>query len=173
MDKLDLSRHLEPLSIALKLEEEGRQFFREAAGRFESQLARQTFEFLAAEEDRHIERIREFYGSIESSGETHLPASTGPSAEQRLRSFNERLAALREEIKPSASDIEAYEYGLRFENGAEDFYRKCLQESNDPNVRRFYEWLIGEEEMHGRVLSSCLRFARDPAAWFKAHEADS
>ena len=163
------ARILEPLSLALKLEEEGRRFFLEAAERFESPLARQTFRYLADEEKRHIARIKEYYRSIESSGRTSLPALKGSPPAERLREFNERMAALRQDIRPTASDIEAYEYGLKFENGAEEFYAKCLAEATDPHVKEFYQWLIHEEEMHARILKSCLEFARDPAGWFRRH----
>jgi rubrerythrin len=65
------------------------------------------------------------------------------------------------------SDIEAYQFALKFENGAEDYYRQKIAETENANVQRFYRWLIGEEEMHSRLLASCLEFAEDPAAWFQ------
>lgn len=158
---------LEPLAIALKLEQEGKKFFAESAARFTGRLAKRTFEFLAAEEDRHIKRIQEFYQSIEATGQTGLIPIEPSTASLRLEEFNNRLAELREEIKPGASDIEAYEYALKFENGAEQFYEKIMNDSDDPNIRKFYSWLITEESMHSRLIESCLRFARDPAGWFK------
>ncbi len=167
--KTNRSPHLEPLTIALKLEQEGRKFFLEAAARFESPLARQTFEFLAAEENKHIEHIREYYLSIESSGDTRIPAFNQLPPAERLKEFNDRMAELRDEIKPTATDSEAYEYALKFETGAEEFYEKCLNEATDPHVKEFYRWLIKEEEMHAKILNSCLQFVRDPAGWFKQH----
>lgn len=161
------SSYLEPLSVALKLEQEGRKFFADCAARFESKLARQTFEFLAAEENKHIERIQAYYNSIEKSGETELPPLDGVSTEERFRAFDSRLSRLRDEVKPTASDVEAYRYALKFENGAEKFYAKCMAETDDENIRRFYEWLIHEESMHSKVLESCLKFAEDPSSFFK------
>lgn len=161
---------LEPLSIALKLEQEGREFFRQAAEKFESELAKQTFEFLAGEEDKHIERIEEYYHSIEQTGETGLPRLRKEATQERLNEFESRMALLRDGIKPTASDIDAYEYALKFENGAEEFYAKCLAESSDPHIKSFYKWIIQEEEVHSRILESCLLFARDPAAWFKERD---
>lgn len=165
----DCEALLEPLRVALKLEQEGRKFFRSVAGSVEGRLAKQTFEFLAAEEDKHIERIKEFYASIESCGESVEIRLDEHGAERRMEAFTDRLAVLREELAPSASDIEAYQLALKFENGAEEFYEKQLEESDDPFVQRFYRWLIREESMHSKVLSSCLEFAKDPAAWFRKH----
>ncbi len=167
------SSYLEPLAMALRLEREGRKFFVDCAARFESKLARQTFEFLGAEEDKHIKRIEEYYNSIESSGDTELPPLEGVSTEERFRTFDSRLERLRDELRPTASDVEAYRYALKFENGAEQFYAKCMAETDDDNIRHFYEWLIHEESMHSRVLESCLRFAEDPTSFFKERDDKS
>lgn len=161
---------LEPLKTALQLEIEGRGFFAEAAQKVTGRQARQTFEFLAAEEDKHIEHIRKFYESIKQ-GDVTLPVGLDDTdAERNLAAFNEKLAELKDELKPTLTDIEAYEYALKFENGAEDFYREKMNETDNPEVKKFYRWLIGEEELHSKVLESCLKFARDPAGWFKDRE---
>ena len=167
MSKTEL---LEPLKTALQLETEGRSFFVEAARKVTGRQARRTFEFLAAEEDKHIEHIRRFYESIEKGEISQPPGLDEGEAERNREDVNRKLAELRDELQPTASDIEAYEYALKFENGAEDFYREKMNEAEIPEVKRFYRWLIGEEELHSRVLESCLKFARDPAAWFKDRE---
>jgi rubrerythrin len=161
---------LEPLRTALQMEVEGKQLFIEAARRATGRHARQTFEFLAAEEDKHIAHIRKFFASIqESAGKT--PPQLDPSdAPARLRAFNDRIARMRDELRPTKSDVEAYRFAIRFENGAEDFYRKQIEETDNEHVRAFYAWLVEEETLHAGVLQSCLDFAEDPAAWFKTRE---
>ena len=160
-------RLLEPLRMALKLEQEGRRYFREAADSAESQQARQTFEFLAAEENKHIERINEFYQSIKDTGGTEPASIDTQGLEQRLTLFNDELAKLRSEVKPTMSDIEAYRVALKFENGAEQLYARQMEETDNPHAREFFAWLIREEGVHTSVLESCLQFAEDPAAWFR------
>lgn len=161
---------LEPLRIALNLEKEGKQFFLDAASSTRSKLARQTFEFLAKEEDRHIEQIQKMCESVEGSQGKNLLDAGVSDADRKLVAFNERLAELRDEFKGSNDDITAYNMALKFENGAEEFYDKKMKEAEDPLVKKFYKWLIEEEEMHSRLLKSCLKFVEDPAAWFKSHK---
>lgn len=158
---------LAPLRVALRLEQEGKQFFAEAASKVTGKAAKQTFEFLAHEEDKHIRRIQEFYSTLEQSGGQDIPESEESDADARLVGFNDRMSALRDEIRPSLSDVDAYRMALKFENGAEDFYAKQVKESSDPRIQRFYVWLINEESMHARVLNSCIKFAEDPAGWFQ------
>lgn len=169
-DSFHVEHVLEPLRVALRLEEEGRKFFADCATRVQGKVARKTFAFLADEEVRHIERIKQFYASLESSGVPNDADVPVANPEQRLREFNDWLAGLREEVGPALSDVDAYQTALRFENGAEEFYARQARESEHPLVQKFYRWLIHEEEMHARVINSCLKFAQDPAAWFQARK---
>ena len=164
----NLENVLGPLRVALRLEQEGKQFFAEAATTVTGKAARQTFEFLAAEEDKHIRRIQDFYRSLEQSGGKEIPESDESDADARLAGFDDRMAELRDEIRPTLSDVDAYRMALKFENGAEDFYARQVAESADSRIQKFYVWLINEESMHARVLNSCIQFAEDPAAWFRS-----
>jgi rubrerythrin len=163
---------LEPLQIALKLEREGKQFFAEAAQRCEGELPRQTFRFLAEEEERHIEHIERFYNSLVDSPDAGLPDLDEGATKERFQSLRSRLSELQDSLAPSISDKDAYKTAIRFENGAEDLYREQIEKSDNPAVRAFYEWLIREEERHARFLRDCLRFAEDPSGWFKENSSD-
>ncbi len=165
-----LKEILEPLRIALKLEMEGKQFFLDAAASTRSKIARQTFEFLAKEEDKHIDHIQKMCESVEGSQGKNLLDAGISDAESKLTEFNSRLAKLRDEFKGSSDDSAAYHMALKFENGAEEFYEKMMNDSDDPRVKKFYKWLIEEESMHSRLLKSCLKFVEDPAVWFKSHK---
>lgn len=163
----DIDSLLEPFRIALALEKEGKKLFTEAAGRTTSKLARETFDYLAKEEDKHIERIEKFYEALRRSGGKELLDTEDSRADEKLEAFNLMLEGLKDAYESTSSDIEAYRMALEFEGGAEDFYEQKLQESDNPKVRRFYKWLIEEETMHSRLLKSCLRFVEDPAEWFR------
>jgi rubrerythrin len=168
-DKTPAYDHLEPYRVALKLEEDGKAFFLEAAKKTTSKFARRTFEFLAAEEDRHIATIKEFFASVTRGDESQLVDVGESDAEEKLVSFNETLARLEKADQPIGSDREAYEFAIKFENGAEEFYEEKLAEATHPRVKKFYKWLIAEEKMHARLLKSCLMFVDDPAEWFRMH----
>ena len=161
---------LEPFRIARRLEEEGKAFFEESARTAQSELVRQTFVFLAAEEIKHIDKIDRFYKSLEISDGRDVPEIEDSDAEAKLSAFNDRLAQLRDEVRPTVTDVEAYEVALKFENGAEEFYEAKMNEADDPRIKRFYRWLIDEELMHARLLRSCLNFAADPTTWFRKHK---
>ena len=162
----EITKLLEPFQIALKLEKEGRELFLYAARTTKSKLARQTFEYLAREEDKHIEKIEKFYSALELSRGGEIPDIEDSQAEEKLESFNQRLESIKDEYQVTTSDIEAYEMALQFESGTEEFYEEKLREAENPKIRRFYQWLMDEEQMHTRLLKSCLRFVENPAEWF-------
>jgi rubrerythrin len=167
----NIDRLLEPFQIALKLEREGRGLFLEAAQKTTSKLARQTFEYLAAEEDKHIERIEKFYESLKQSGGKECPDTEDSTAAEKLETFNVMLEGLKDQYEVTSSDIEAYRLALEFETGTEEFYEKKLAEAGHDGIKKFYKWLIDEETMHSRLLKSCLRFVEDPAEWFKRRKS--
>lgn len=159
---------LEPLEIAITLEKKGKAMFLEAARETKSKLARQTFEFLASEEDKHIENIEKFYKGLKDSGGEVIPEVEESTADDRMEEFNQMLEKIKDEFKGTATDLEAYQMGLKFETDAEDFYAKKLEETEDPRIKKIYRWLIIEESMHSRLINSCIKFVEDPTAWFKS-----
>lgn len=165
--KSELNKLLEPFQIALTMERKGKKLFLEAAAGTTSRLARETFEYLAREEDKHIERIEKFRESLIDSDGKECPDTENSTADDKLESFNLMLESLKDAYQSTSSDIEAYKMALEFESGTEEFYEQKLRETNDPKIRRFYQWLIEEETMHARLLKSCLRFVQDPAEWFR------
>ena len=158
---------IETLQVALKLETEGKALFLQAASETKSKLAKQTFEFLAKEEDKHIENIKLFYDTLLESDVSKLPDLEDSNANEKLESFNVKLESLREEFKPTSTDIEAYHLALKFENGAEEFYKEQLDQAVDPKIKKFYKWLEAEETMHSRLINSCLKFVENPTDWFE------
>jgi len=171
MDSTDKYSGMEPYRIALEMEREGKELFLEAARTTRSDLARQTFEFLAKEEDRHVAQIEKFYRAMEKSDGRDVPHMNDSNADERLEEFNKRLEAMREDFVATESDIEAYQAALKFETGAEEFYQEMLERSDNPGIKRFYRWLIDEESMHSRLINSCLKFVEDPAEWFRRRKA--
>src|SRR5512141_2911000 len=96
-DNTKLAELLDPLAVALRLEQEGKRFFAEAAAAVKGKAAKRTFEFLAAEEDKHIKRIEELYALLEQSGGIEVLDVGESDADKRLVAFNDRLAELRHE----------------------------------------------------------------------------
>ena len=170
-DKNQNDAYLEPYLIALKMEQEGQAVFLDAAKNTSSEIARQTFEFLAKEEDKHIKKIEEFYNSLKKSGGKDIIDVGESDADDKLEEFFLRLENIKDEFKGTDTDREAYEMALSLENGAEEFYEEMFDKSTDPGIKKFYKWLMTEESMHSRLINSCIKFVDDPSEWFRRRKA--
>ncbi|MFQ5607660.1 MAG: ferritin family protein [Candidatus Zixiibacteriota bacterium] len=158
---------LEPFKIALRIELEGKKFLSEAAEKSEHPAAKRTFEFLASEEDAHAAKIQRMYQAIAETGESIDPETDEEEAPQKIQEFNRRLAELKDTMKATDRDIEAYKAALEMEEDTEEFYRDRLNETDDANIKRIYRYLIAEERAHSIMLKSCLSFMESPSEWFK------
>ena len=174
-EKIDSEREkiLEPFRVALKLEREGKKFLLEAAAKSTHPVARRTFEYLASEEDIHAEKIQRLYQAIAETGESIDPDADESEAEGKVAEFNDRLAELKDSVKATAGDIEAYNTALEMEEDTEQFYHDRIAETDDPNIQRIYRYLIAEEKGHSAMLRSCLEFMEDPREWFVQREQKS
>jgi rubrerythrin len=59
----------EALKQALKMEKDGRAYYKSALERVESDLAKKIFESLIRAEEKHIQKISQLYDSLEETGE--------------------------------------------------------------------------------------------------------
>ena len=64
----DNEKALKMLSIALEMEEKGKQFYAKAVSSCENELAQKIFEQLRDDEDIHIDRIKKIYDNISGDG---------------------------------------------------------------------------------------------------------
>ncbi len=170
-DKNQNDAYLEPYLIALKMEQEGKACFLDAAKNTSSEIARQTFEFLAKEEVKHIKKIEEFYNSLKKSDGRDIIDVGESDADSKLEEFYLKLEKIKDEFKGTDTDREAYEMALTLENGAEEFYEEMFNKSTDPGIKKFYKWLMAEESMHSRLINSCIKFVDDPSEWFRRRKA--
>ena len=162
---------LDPFRIALRIEIEGKRFLLSAAASAQHSVARRTFEYLASEEDTHAAKIQLMYQAIAETGDSIDAETDEREASHKIQRFNERLADLKDTVRATAGDIEAYKAALAMEQDTEDFYHEKIKETDDENIKRIYRYLIAEERAHSVMLESCLRFLEDPAAWFATHKS--
>lgn len=166
-------RILEPFRIALNIEREGKKFLLAAAAKTVHPVAKRTFEYLASEEDIHAAKIQRMYQAIADTGESIDPDADEGEAREKIKQFNQRLAKLKDSVKATDKDIEAYRTALEMEQDTEEFYIKKMSETDDENIKRIYRYLVSEEAAHTTMLRSCLSFLENPGAWFSERETDT
>ena len=171
----DKQKNLEALQLAIKTEQEGKAFYLEAAKNAKSQLARETMESLAKDEDFHILAIQKFYNTFDKD-------ETWPDIEEvftkdQLKGvgiktiFSNALKNAKNEIDKLSSDIEVYEKAFEFEKGGSDLYRRLRDEATDANQKKFYNFLYEMEKEHADILENSLNFLKNPDRFFQDEES--
>lgn len=164
---------LAALKLALRSEEDGHKFYKEAEGRASSPLARSVFASLAKEEFEHIKIIRTFYSSLEEKGEW-ASVGGGRGKEEMLGKiktvFGEASEELEERVKVEATDSEAYKTAMEMENAAYSLYARLLQEAEEEKAKELYRFMCQLEKEHWDLLADTVLYLDNPRQWFFLHE---
>lgn len=162
---------LRMLAAALEKEEKGRDFYKDAVSKCATDLGKDMFRTLMAEEGIHIQRIKEIYSTLQSGNAwTDQWKAHKGAIEDLKKLFADRIAKLGPKITADAGDIEALEVGIQMEQGAINFYEEHLEEATDPLEREFITLMVHEERSHFAALKDLKHYLEHPEAWFLEKE---
>ena len=144
----------EGLKQALLNEIEGREFYRMAAGSATTDAARQIFEFLMGEEERHREEI---LAQIARMAEGKPPRLVrGEKAKRAIRKFRSPLFApeFARKGKKVEGDVAALSIGMTLEKRAIAQFESLKRRfRGDAAAEKVFEGLVAWERDHLDVLS--------------------
>ena len=144
---------LQALHKALALEQDGRQFYVEAAERTSEPKGKAMYRSLAEDEELHAKVIQGQIDSLTKEGGWVLPEGIGEAAaDLDTPLFPEGTAAFQEAVRSDASDLDALLFALKIENDSFDLYVEQAKVAQDPNARRVYEYLTDAERTHFDLL---------------------
>lgn len=132
------------LDFAAKEEEYFREFYKDAAGKAESESAKKVLAELSGQENMHKERIE----SID-------PDNVGEISEgiKEIQIADDLMLTPVDEFKELKGIIE---YAIKFEREAQDMYQKLAESVSDDNARSLFLMLYGEEKKHEKILQGLL-----------------
>ncbi len=154
----------ESMKIALENELKGKEMYEKFAERANNPVTKRTFEFLAEEEVKHIEAIRNFEESVQVTPE-------GPTSFEDIRSiFDQSIEHFDKQAKPESDDLEAHKLGMDLEQKSYELYKKFFEESTEENVKRFFEFLMKQENSHFVLIQKAYDFISDPEGFYAETE---
>jgi rubrerythrin len=153
------------IAAAIRLEQDGREFYLEAAAKSDSDLAQGTFEALADDELRHMEYIRQV-----SAGEDTLQ-SVNQRTYQRLRGIFAGVPdEVREAVASASGDIEALNLAIEREEQSRVAYERWGKEAETEELRSLCELLTGAELFHRQLLENVIEYLDHPSDFFLREE---
>lgn len=147
------------LMRALRFEKEGKRFFTAAADKSADPFAKQVFALLAQMETKHMEDIQEIARELEEGGK--FPKTPSAPHDARMRQFRREHSRIRKEKIISGDAADGMRKALAFEAEGREMYARMSKAATNPQEKRFFKLLSGEEDNHFSIIYEYLEFLED------------
>lgn len=165
-------KDLRILEAAIKMEEDGRDFYLKSSKSAKNAVAKRLLASLADEELKHIDSIKEIHeGLKEDKDWDDFSKAISKIAKAKLRLvFRPLSGAEKKRLKADPSNLEALKISMKKERDSYDYYDRQSKDTGVRIAKAFYERLKKEEEHHYELLEEAYSLLSDPASWFVAKE---
>jgi rubrerythrin len=144
---------LKALTQALRLEQEGRAFYLQAAEETIDEKGKAMFQSLADDEAKHADMIQRQLRTIERGGNyLLLPDVNAPDIDLGKKLFPPGAEAARKAADQATNELEVLQMALDNEIRSYDLYRAAAQLTVDEAGRAMYAWLARAEMQHFDLL---------------------
>jgi rubrerythrin len=158
---------LQALRQAIRLEQDGYNFYTEAAERTADPRGKEMFLSLADDEKLHLRIVQDQYEAL-TAGEgwvSFLEETEVEPVDLDKPLFPPEREALEKAIDPKASDMDALLFALQIENESYELYRKAATETADPAGQAMYQYLAGQERIHFDILMVNYEHLMSAGSW--------
>lgn len=143
---------LEALSIAIYNEQSAFDFYTKLSNIIENPSGKEKFKFLALDEKRHRGLLEKHYTKV--SGGKEFPFDPG------------KVKTIQVEVKDNTTASEALDIGIKAEKEAYEFYKRSAEDSKDPEAKKMFLMLAGEEDKHYELLMAEKQALMGQFYWF-------
>jgi len=155
----------EVVAAAIQLEKDGQEFYLAAAQKTSSNLAREMFQCLAADEERHVQWINK----LSSEGAT--AGSANRATYDTLRPiFADAPAETKMAAELSADDLSAIDVAVGMEEKSIAAYQEWAQEDSGEDVQKLCRALVGQEQFHKQMIENTRTYLDKTCDWFMQEE---
>ena len=156
----------EILNTAIKLEEDGKAFYLEVAGKTKNALVKGMFESLAKDEEKHVVWLGEL-----AEADVDLTAHSKSLYEQLKKIYADAPEEVKAAAEQSADDIEAAEKAMEMERQAVENYKNWAETCEDQAAKDLCLKLSDFELYHFKALQNAIQYLQNPQEWFVEEEA--
>lgn len=153
----------EILGTAIRMEEEGYEFYKKAEGCTADRRGRGMFASLAEDEVRHRRILTGLLNNVPPDA-NDLDV---PLPKERLRSVFAELAQgdVCDTVQPSADDIDALTIAMGKETESYRLYQQAAKDTGDAGARAMFERMAREEEQHYEILEQTRYYLTEFKNW--------
>ncbi len=167
-----LKDELKALKMSVDYEKKIRNFYLKHSEKMRNELAKKTFIFLANEELKHIDAIKNFSKSIHDGEEPVIDSGTEGEAINRAKEFfSTSIEEMAKKAAASKDELKTYELDLDMEMKGYNFYKDVAGKAEHSNVKKLFEFLIKEENSHYVLVSNAINYLKNPEEYFQTEES--
>lgn len=147
---------------AIRVENDGYQFYRLAEEKTQDAKGKEVFASLAKDETNHMQILKSLYESIKGKGEfkfdevkdmKHILDTTSESP-----IFSEEF---KQRLNRGQFEMTALSIGILLEKNAVEFYKKSAQGAEDKDVKMLFKYLADWEGEHLRALVNQQKYLQE------------
>ena len=164
---------LQAIETAIQIEQDGLAFYTEAARQTDDPNGEKMFLSLARDEQAHLKLFEDARESLLAEGKWLSPEQVEAISPRRFE--RPPIFPTVEEIKTvdlPERQLAALQRGIQAEQDAITFYSEQLEESDDPDARAMYAYLVEQEEGHRTILQGEYDYLTHTGFWFGIREFD-
>jgi rubrerythrin len=145
--------------FALRMEEDGKNYYMELAEKIPKQSLKNIFVMLADDEEIHYQIIKEL--------KMKNPVFRESTILDRAQNIFQELQIKTDEQENvfPRNFIEAYNHALEIEKKSIDFYTEKAKEVAGLAKRKIFEQLAQEERKHFVIIEKMIQFITSPGFW--------
>ena len=153
------------IRLAIKLEEDGIDFYQKASEKTSHPFGKKMFLSFAEDEKRHLTVLKEILADLKFSDFSRFFEEKRPR-EKIKTVFGEIKNEIKERIAANPDELEALKIGMDMESKSVEFYQGTLGKTQDSHQKDFFRRLIEEEKEHYQLLQNTYSYLEDSGDWF-------
>ncbi len=152
--KMDEKKMCEALEKALRLEEEGMNFYTKCGETTNDKNGREMFQYLAKEEVKHYNKVAQIFKTYLQKGYCDYIAGKKDAKKSGVFEKNFPGGSLNEK-----SDVlDALNIGLKAEENSIRLYKKLATGAESDDVRLAFQKMMDEEQRHKSILENEVEY---------------
>lgn len=158
---------IEVLKKGMTTELWGMNFYEEAAERTQDETGRRVFASLMAEESKHLEVLCGEYAALtQSKGCVGIDEARKLAVTVDPTTIFPEARAVPQLIPAGATDIQALQMALDFEQRGYRAYTEAAEQATLPQEKKLWEWLARAEDLHYTFIQKTHEFLTTNGVWY-------
>ncbi|HVN67254.1 MAG TPA: ferritin family protein, partial [Candidatus Sulfotelmatobacter sp.] len=115
----------------------------------------------------HMRAIENYAKDIDRATALIAPVTKGELINLIMKGLK---AELEKKAEAELDLTEAYRTGMALEKKSYNYYEQMMLKASDPKERRFFIFLMGQEETHYELLAETLQYLDKTGDWYREQE---